>query len=688
MIYQIMDDAMLKKNRSDGSGWEWGWADWQRDWMDATPNRFVYRCLPLTIANQTGWWIRNPVGFTATWRGSSLPGTIEFRFDAAGDTWKDWINNQFGEGIITWNTPFLFRTRPEGSRLLVCGPINSFKAFAHPLTALIESDWMSMSFTMNWKLMVPDQPIRFDVGEPLFQAIPLVGNVCADLEGSSVTYQRLVDAPEVYEAYRAWHEGRRNFHVQKAMGEVKPDDWQKDYFQGRDALGRSPATVHMTKVRAPQIRYLGPEAGTEAAARPRLVVVSDQSAASPSLDGGPTPQPESLSSSRLNPMQQGEDEITSAAAAVATLAEGPPTATRRPGDPGDVASSNGDPRHDPSVASASETVQVSDDWRRWIAENLMLEHDPAGIVEAMVRGGIGREEAVREVGLAQESPYVRGSELLRNRLRKRDWLIATFRKINRLHPLSGEVDRRHKLRRDDFLCNYYSTNRPVIITGMMDDWPAMTKWNLDFFNDRFGDREIEVQMGRNAGANYEIEREKYLSRIKFSAFIDMVRSATGTNDFYLTANNNSSNKQALPELWDDVVQIPEYLDGRDRFGGFFWFGPPGTITPFHHDLTNNFMAQVIGRKRVKIAPSWDMPLMQNYYHCYSRVDGRVAPPSPHPGPDAPQILECILNTGEILFLPIGCLHYVEGIDISVTMSFTNFVFDNDFSSFYSTYHQV
>ena len=65
---------MLKQNRTDGTGWEWGWADWQRDWMNATPHRFAYRCLPLTIVNQTGWWIRNPVGFTATWRGPTAPG--------------------------------------------------------------------------------------------------------------------------------------------------------------------------------------------------------------------------------------------------------------------------------------------------------------------------------------------------------------------------------------------------------------------------------------------------------------------------------------------------------------------------------------------------------------------------------------------------------------------------------------
>ena len=220
------------------------------------------------------------------------------------------------------------------------------------------------------------------------------------------------------------------------------------------------------------------------------------------------------------------------------------------------------------------------------------------------------------------------------------------------------------------------------------NWPALRKWNLDFFAENFGDREVEVQFGRNSGDNYEVEREKYLKKVKFAEFVSMVRTAGNTNDFYLTANNNSSNKQTLPELWSDIVQIPEYLDGTDPMNGFFWMGPAGTVTPFHHDLTNNFMAQVIGRKKVKIAPSWDMPLMRNDFHVFSRVDGRNLPPQPRPGIEAPQIIECILGPGEILFLPIGCLHYVEGMEISVTVSFTNFVFENDFASFYSTYHQV
>ena len=33
----------------------------QREWMDAFPDRHPYRCLPLTMANSTGWEILCPM---------------------------------------------------------------------------------------------------------------------------------------------------------------------------------------------------------------------------------------------------------------------------------------------------------------------------------------------------------------------------------------------------------------------------------------------------------------------------------------------------------------------------------------------------------------------------------------------------------------------------------------------------
>ncbi len=324
-----------------------------------------------------------------------------------------------------------------------------------------------------------------------------------------------------------------------------------------------------------------------------------------------------------------------------------------------------------------------DEWRRWLTENLLLGATPQGLVEVLTANGFSPHVAAQEIYAAQISPYFRASELLHNRMRKREWILSCYRKLNRLLPSSGEVERRHRLSREDFLREYYSTNRPVIITGMMDDWPAMQKWSLDYFEEKLGDREVEAQMNRESGANYEINSDRYSRRIRFGEYVRMVRQAGQTNDFYLTANNNSRNQEALAELWDDIIEFPEYLKPNMPGYRFFWFGPPGTITPFHHDLTNNFMAQVIGRKLLKIAPSWDMPLMRNHLHVFSQVDGRVTPAAPEPAFQDPQIAECILGPGEILFLPIGCLHFVQGLDISVTVSFTNFVFDNDFASFYT-----
>ena len=68
----------------------------QRAWMDAFADRHPYRCLPLTMANTTGWEILCPVGFTAEWNG----GTEQERHHAharpsASPTSSDFVKSHF-----------------------------------------------------------------------------------------------------------------------------------------------------------------------------------------------------------------------------------------------------------------------------------------------------------------------------------------------------------------------------------------------------------------------------------------------------------------------------------------------------------------------------------------------------------------------------------------------------------------
>ncbi|QAU23272.1 cupin-like domain-containing protein [Dyella sp. M7H15-1] len=329
-------------------------------------------------------------------------------------------------------------------------------------------------------------------------------------------------------------------------------------------------------------------------------------------------------------------------------------------------------------------VHVDNEWRRWIAENLLLDGSPQGIYEQMLRAGIAHEEALRELQQAMASPYVAGAQRLRNRLAKHDWVLDTQRHMNRLRDT--EVPRRHKLSREAFLDGYYTAGRPVIITGMMEDWPAMTKWGLDYFKERCGDRDVEIQFGRDSNDQYELHKTAHRKTMLFGDYVELVRNVGRSNNFYMTAYNEGQNRKALDVLWQDIAQMPEYLTSTGLTRGFLWFGPSGTITPFHHDLTNNFMAQVIGRKRVLMMPACEIAHVYNHEHCFTHVDGRQIDLERYPHMRDVQVLSCTLNPGEVLFLPVGCWHFVEGLDISVTVSFTNFLWDNDFMTEYPQQH--
>ncbi len=334
-------------------------------------------------------------------------------------------------------------------------------------------------------------------------------------------------------------------------------------------------------------------------------------------------------------------------------------------------------------------VSVDDDWRRWIAENLVLGGDPQDLFGILVARGIDADQARMELQLAADSPYVGGAhqaaQRLASRIKKRDWVLGIQQTLNQQDPGGAQIVRRHQLTRDTFYSDFYLRNRPVIITGMLQDWPALQRWSLPDLRARLGHRVVEVQSGRERDAGYEIKSDEFRSNMLLRDFIDTIEQAGETNDCYMTANNSSKNRVALAELWQDIGRLPQYLNADSPDDGFLWFGPAGTRTPFHHDLTNNFMAQVLGRKRIKMIPAFALPHVYNHRHCFSQLDGLHIDYVKFPQMQGVPVLECELAPGEILFLPVGSWHFVQALDVSMTVSFINFQLPNDYSTAYTTY---
>ncbi len=328
-----------------------------------------------------------------------------------------------------------------------------------------------------------------------------------------------------------------------------------------------------------------------------------------------------------------------------------------------------------------QAIGISDEWRRWIAENLMLGSHPDTLAGILVQSGVALRDARAELAAALASPYLQGVQRLHNRLAKRDWVLGIQSQLNRLAPMA--IPRRHCLDSGDFLRQHYIANQPVILTGCLDD-AAPERWALDSLARRFGERMVEVQFGRNADPDYEMNSIAHKRTMRFGDYAELVAASGHTNDFYMTANNGQHNRQALHELWDDVPRLPAYLTGEPA--GFFWLGPAGTVTPFHHDLTNNFMIQLSGRKRVRLIAPCETPKLYNQRHCFTPVDGRAIDTQRFPAMAGVPVPECVLEPGEVLFLPVGWWHFVEALDISVTVSATHFKWDNDFYSTYPTNH--
>lgn len=216
----------------------------ERAWMDEFTQRHAYRCLPLTIANCTGWEILTPAPFSATWNGGPRQADIEIRSE--GDVHRNFVQSMFARGVITFHPGYLFRTAP-GWDMWVGGAPNWIKHGIQPLTGIVETSWLPHPFTMNWRFTAPGT-ISFEAGEPFCMIMPVPHTA---IDACEPEIRALSDDPEVEAETRAWVQGRSEFQARVQAGdpEAAAQGWQRTYFQGKTLRGEAAAEDHISKRR-------------------------------------------------------------------------------------------------------------------------------------------------------------------------------------------------------------------------------------------------------------------------------------------------------------------------------------------------------------------------------------------------------------------------------------------------------
>lgn len=330
-------------------------------------------------------------------------------------------------------------------------------------------------------------------------------------------------------------------------------------------------------------------------------------------------------------------------------------------------------------SAVEKDTALADHWLQWMAENRLRGCTPESMVETMVGAGLDRTLCTQAIALLEEDPVYKAALRHRKLLHKLESVVANQQKLWELRPGYGVVEKRAKVSRDELFDRYICGSRPLVLTDIAADWPAMRRWSPADLKARFGHLDVEIQAERNTDPRYEENKLSHRHTVRLADFVDRVLAGGATNDYYMTANNEALRRPEFAPLLQDIGTLPPICDRAElpRLSSF-WFGPAGTVTPLHHDTIMLFHTQVVGRKRWRFISPLETPKLYNFNNVFSPIDIDRPDLARYPLFAQVKVLEVIAEPGDTVFLPLGWWHQVSSLDVSLSFSYSNLAVPNHY----------
>lgn len=217
---------------------------YKREWMEQTVDRFAYRCLPMTVANCSGWELLSPCSFEARWLGTDERESISIHALDGYPHLNELVSSHFGSGILTVRPSYVFVTDP-GWGVLVRGAPNFFKDGIFPLEGLVETDWLPYSFTMNWRFTRAGT-IRFEKGDPLAFIVPFQHRSLDEIQPE---ISDIRENQDMHTRFLEWRTSREEFLAALLAKDPQSiqQGWQRNYSRGTNPDGSSATETHLNK---------------------------------------------------------------------------------------------------------------------------------------------------------------------------------------------------------------------------------------------------------------------------------------------------------------------------------------------------------------------------------------------------------------------------------------------------------
>jgi len=266
----------------------------------------------------------------------------------------------------------------------------------------------------------------------------------------------------------------------------------------------------------------------------------------------------------------------------------------------------------------------------------------------------------------------------------------------------------------DIFCQQYLTGsgRPVVLTDAVRSWPALSRWSFQWFKTRYGSESVSP---RNWVGSVGTKFQKIMTLGDFIDYLDAPdKPSPGLWIDTATLHPSPGPTEALehplylawsifakhPELLEDVELSPKFvedwvplfpkalravLDGATRyFTAGILMGSRDSQMGVHYDFLDShaYLAQMVGRKRCVLFSPEDSAALYNGKVDVDRPDLETFPLFQHA-----TAYECVLEPGQLLFIPYRWWHHVVSLEKTITVNY-NFFNHVNFSGYMTHLLQI
>ena len=228
-----------------------------------------------------------------------------------------------------------------------------------------------------------------------------------------------------------------------------------------------------------------------------------------------------------------------------------------------------------------------------------------------------------------------------------------------------DIPRVKTISKEDFLKHYFKPQKPVVIERFIEDWPAYSKWNLEYMKTVGGN--LTVPLYDDRPVHHEDGFNEPHAKMKLADYVDLLKREPTRYRIF---------------LWNAIKEIPQ-LQNDFKFPDFglrlmkgipmLFFGGRDSYTFMHYDLdlANIFHFHFEGKKQIILFDQKQNKYLYKVPHSLiTREDIDFANPDFEKWPMLKHAngYKTELNHGEVLYMPEGYWHYMRYITPGFSMS--------------------